>query len=164
VAAGVFAVHNGYQLGASVAWFSRRRRIEPVPEPHGEPLAVELSQSDFRTLVQVIEHARERLEAVSGSDADTIRNASGAELLPVLYPRVGTAVARGCPVAMLVSEIQYLEAAVVNLESYGGHETALVEGYALLERLERLKGLAKAAERVDGILTLPRPMPHAPCG
>ncbi|MCL6667875.1 hypothetical protein [Streptomyces panaciradicis] len=104
------------------------------------------------------------MEATGGSDADTIRNASGAELLPVLYPRVGTAVARGHGVAMLVSEIRHVEAAVINLESYGGHETVLVEGYALLKRLATLKEQAAAAETVDGILTLPPPTPRAPCG
>ncbi|MET7737640.1 hypothetical protein ABZT02_40960 [Streptomyces sp. NPDC005402] len=146
-----------------MAWFSKRRRNEPVYQSRDEPLAVELSQPDFRILVRVIEHARERLEAVSGSDATTIRNASGAELLPVLYPRVGTAVARGSAVAMLVSEIRYVEVAVINLESYGGHETVLLEGYALLKRLSTLKEQARGAEMVDGILTLPQPSRHAPC-
>ncbi|MEU3838829.1 hypothetical protein AB0E88_02130 [Streptomyces sp. NPDC028635] len=125
---------------------------------------VELSHSDFRSLVRVIEHARTQLEEAGDSDAETIGNASGADLLSLLYPRVGTAVARGCGVALLVSEIRHLEAAVVNLETYGGHETALIEGYALLERLDALRGEATTAQLVDGILTLPQPAPHAPCG
>ena len=147
-----------------MAWFSKGRRDEPVSDARDTPVAFALSQTDFRTLVRVVEHARERMEATGGSDADTIRNASGAELLPVLYPRVGTAVARGHGVAMLVSEIRHVEAAVINLESYGGHETVLVEGYALLKRLATLKEQAAAAETVDGILTLPPPTPRAPCG
>ncbi|WP_307825685.1 hypothetical protein [Streptomyces sp. MBT33] len=145
-------------------WFSKRRRDEPASDFRDADVAIELSQADFRILVRVIEHARERMEAVGGSDTDTIRNASGVELLPMLYPRVGTAVARGHAVAMLVSEIRHVEAAVINLESYGGHETVLVEGYALLKRLTALKEWARVAETVDGILTLPRPAPHAPCG
>ncbi|MEW2256878.1 hypothetical protein [Streptomyces sp. NPDC047869] len=55
---------------------------------------------------------------------------------------------------MLAREIRHLEAAVVNLESYGGHETVLCEGYALLERCEALKEGAGAARVHEGVITL----------
>lgn len=76
-------------------------------------------------------------------------------LPPLLYPRAGLALAWGCAgVPMLVSEIQHGEAAVINLESYGGHETVLCEGYGLLERPDELKGRAQQAQTVDGVLVL----------
>ncbi|EDY55485.1 conserved hypothetical protein [Streptomyces sviceus ATCC 29083] len=126
-------------------------------------MAIGLTQADFQCLVRVIEHARERLEDAEDSTPETVRNASGAELLSLLYPRVGTAVAHDCDVAMLASEIRYLEAAVVNLESYGGHQSVLCEGYTLLERIDSLRSDERQAQLIDGILTLPRSAPRAPC-
>ncbi|MER5834934.1 hypothetical protein ABT116_29885 [Streptomyces sp. NPDC002130] len=128
-------------------------------------LAFEITRADFQALTRVIEHARERLEAESGADRQTIRNASGEELLPLLYSRAGAAIAcDGDGVPMLVCEIRHLDAAVVNLESYGGHETILCEGHTLLERFAVLSKQTRAALTVDGILRLPRSTPQTPCG
>ncbi len=116
-------------------------------------------------LTRVIEHARQCLEAESSADPQTLRNASGAELLPLLYARAGAAIACGAEgVPMLVREIRHVEAAVVNLESYGGHETVLCEGHTLLERFAALAEHARTGRTVEGILRLPRSTPQAPCG
>ncbi|WP_244162710.1 hypothetical protein [Streptomyces bungoensis] len=154
----------------------RKRRRTAAPEPGGDAAsaaaadggmpgdlrAFALSLPEYQALFRVIEHARSRLEACRGGDAETIRNASGAELLPLLLPRAGAAFARGADgVPMLVSEIRHLEAAVVNLESYGGHETVLCDGYALLDRLDVLKGRTETARAVDGVLTLGQRTPPA---
>jgi hypothetical protein len=145
-------------------WGRRRRRPAPAPQPENDLLAFELSRADFQILTRVIEHARECLEAGSTADPQTIRNAGGAELLPLLYPRAGAALASGAGgVPMLVSEIRHLEAAVVNLESFEGHEAMLCEGHALLERLAALGKHARTGRTVDGILRLPRSAPQAPC-
>ncbi|MDX2590751.1 hypothetical protein PV343_00240 [Streptomyces sp. WI03-4A] len=152
-------------------WRSRQRgapRETAAPANHhrspGDFLAVELMPADLQVLVRVIEHSKLCLEAHSGSDAATIRNASGAELPPLLYPRAGLALAWGSAgVPMLVSEIQHVEAAVINLESYGGHETVLCEGYGLLERLAELKGRAQEAQTVDGVLVLGAGPPRTAC-
>ncbi|MFD9467315.1 hypothetical protein [Streptomyces sp. NPDC060027] len=91
-------------------------------------------------LVGVIEHAHTQLSDLSDADAVTVSNASGADLLQLLRTRVGAATAHGRQgIPMLVSEIRYVEAAVVNLESYEGHESVLCEGYAILERLSALQ-------------------------
>jgi nitrogenase subunit NifH len=68
---------------------------------------------------------------------------------------------------VLLSEVRHVEAAVVNLESYGGHEGVLCEGYGLLDRIRGLKALARDAKVVDGVLCLtvkhnPAPCPGAP--
>ncbi|QIJ66398.1 hypothetical protein G7Z13_03610 [Streptomyces sp. JB150] len=127
-------------------------------------MAVELPLEDFRVLARVIEHARLCLTTHSAGDAETIRNASGAELLPSLYPRAGAALAWGVPIVpVLLSEFRHVEAAVINLESYGGHETVLCEGYDLLKRLDELEGRARPARTVDGVLTLAAARPSAPC-
>ncbi|MFI9810144.1 hypothetical protein ACIHEJ_38625 [Streptomyces sp. NPDC052301] len=134
-----------------------------APQPAGL-LAMELSTVDYQALVRVIEHAQSCLEAHSDSDAATIRSAGGAELLPLLYPRAGLALARGVGnVPLLESEIRHVEAAVINLESYGGHETVLCEGYGLLRRLTELTTRAREAHVQDGVLTLSTPSQHAPC-
>ncbi|MFD7242354.1 hypothetical protein [Streptomyces massasporeus] len=113
----------------------------------------------------MIEHARQCLEADSDADPQTIRNASGAELLPLLYARAGAALACGADgVPMLVCEIRHVEAAVVNLQSYGGHESVLCEGHALLERFAVRGKQARTGRTVDGVLRLPRPTPQTPCG
>ncbi|MFB8247590.1 hypothetical protein ACFC5X_21410 [Streptomyces sp. NPDC055952] len=125
--------------------------------------AFELAHADYQMLTRVIEHARERLESAGDADARTIRNASGAEVLPVLYARAGAALASGAEgVPMLVSEIRHVEAAVLNLQSYGGHETVLCEGHSLLQRLAVLAQEARTGRTVDGVLRLPHP--QAPCG
>lgn len=144
-------------------WGRRRRESAPAPRAGTDQLAFELARIDFQLLTRVIEHARQRLETESDADAQTIRNASGAELLPVLYARAGAALASGAEgVPMLVSEIRHVEAAVINLQSYGGHETVLCEGHSLLQRLAALAREARTGRTVDGVLRLPHP--QAPCG
>ncbi|MFE5402750.1 hypothetical protein ACFQ9Z_15470 [Streptomyces sp. NPDC056580] len=119
---------------------SGARRRTKASGPAGEsPPAFELSLPEYQAVLRVIEHARACLVLRSGSDAATIHNASGAELASLLHQRASAASARGvCEVPMLAGEIRHLEAAVLNLESYGGHETVLCDGYALLERCEAL--------------------------
>jgi len=154
--------------------WKRRRPNGPNGEGDGVGARVEgpaeglrafaVGQDDILTIARVIGHAEELLTAHSGSDRETIRNASGAELLSLLYPRIGLVIARGGSGApMQVSEIRHLEAAIINLESYGGHETVLCDGYALLARLRARSGETRAARTEDGILTLPDPAPRAPC-
>ncbi|MFD0542947.1 hypothetical protein ACFQ1B_07060 [Streptomyces mexicanus] len=105
----------------------------------------------------MIRHARELLETEADTDPETLRNASGAELLPLLRSRARAALASGADgVPMLVYEIRHVEAAVVNLASYGGHETVLCEGHALLDRLAAHARQARRGRSVDGVLTLPR--------
>ncbi|MFD3580470.1 hypothetical protein [Streptomyces sp. NPDC058644] len=126
-------------------------------------MAFELSQAEVQAVARVIGHAQERLTAHSDSAQETIRNASGAELLSLLYPRIGVVVARGgSGVPMQISEIRHVESAIINLESYGGHETVLCEGYALLARLLELSQGARSAQTEDGILTLPGAAPQWP--
>lgn len=152
--------------------FGRRGHAgDPHPAPDTAPLdgrprgylsAFELSVREYRALVHVIEHARARLTLAGVGDTDTIRNASGAELLPPLHARAHAARDRGADgVPMLATEIRHLEAAVVNLESYSGHEAVLCEGYALLEQCEDRQRGAQAAHMVDGILTLDQRTPPA---
>jgi len=150
---------------------ARRRTRVPDPatgatRPEGRPTdglpAFELSLPEYRTLVRVIEHAQACLVLRSGSDAETIRNASGAELTPLLHQRAADSHARGADgLPMLACEIRHLEAAVLNLESYGGHETVLCEGYALLERCETLEEDAQTARMTEGVLSLGRHTPPA---
>ncbi|MFD7996249.1 hypothetical protein [Streptomyces mexicanus] len=145
-------------------WWRRRRGSAPAP--HGQhDLAFALTPTEFRTLIRVIRHARERLETEADTDPETLRNASGAELLPLVRSRARAALASGADgVPMLVSEIRHVEAAVVNLASYGGHETVLCEGHALLDRLAAHARQARRGRSVDGVLTLPPSSPQTPCG
>ncbi|MFJ3811046.1 hypothetical protein ACIPWE_32385 [Streptomyces sp. NPDC090073] len=161
-------------LGGSMSRFGRRRHAGgPHPAhdttrrndpPRGRLSAFELSAGEYRALVRVIEHAQARL-ALAGAgdtDTDTIRNASGAELLPSLRARADAARDRGADgVPMLATEVRHLEAAVVNLESYGGHEAVLCEGYTLLEECEDRQRRARSAHMADGILTLDQRTPPA---
>ncbi|MCQ4202200.1 hypothetical protein ACFW6Q_19585 [Streptomyces sp. NPDC058737] len=130
----------------------------------GELRAFGLSQREIQAVARLIGHTHHLLAQRSGSDDDTLRNASGAELLSLLYPRIGLVIARGgSGAAMRVAEIRHVEAAILNLESYGGHETVLCEGYALLARLEELAGEACEAQLVDGVLALPGQAPRISC-
>lgn len=135
------------------------RRSDP---PRGRLSAFEVSAGEYRALVRVIEHAQARLALAGAGDTDTIRNAGGAELLPSLRARAVAARDRGTDgVPMLATEIRHLEAAVVNLESYGGHEAVLCEGYTLLEECEDRQRRARSTHMADGILTLDQRTPPA---
>ncbi|MFE3634248.1 hypothetical protein [Streptomyces sp. NPDC059168] len=138
----------------------------PEVRPAHELPAFELSVPEYWALLRVIEHARTCLVLRSGSDAETISNAGGAELATLLERRAAATRGQGAGdapgVPMLSCEIRHLEAAVVNLESYGGHETVLCAGYALLERCEDLARDTRAARVTDGVLTLDRHAPPVP--
>ncbi|MGW1591433.1 hypothetical protein [Streptomyces sp. NPDC002386] len=134
----------------------------PARRPPDGPTAFALSLPEYRALVRVIEHAQACLVRHSCSDDETIRNASGAELASLLRRRAAAADGRGAAgVPMLAREIRHLEAAVVNLESYGGHETVLCEGYALLDRCESLREGAGIARTGEGVINLGSPTPPA---
>jgi hypothetical protein len=123
----------------------------PQPSP-----AFAITMDELRSIERVALHARTQLRELSGSNLSTITDASGSALVPVLYERAGAADALGhSGIPMLVSEIGHVEAAVLNLESYGGHEVVLVEGYTLLNRLAFLKGQARVTQEIGGVVTLP---------
>ncbi|MFJ3671064.1 hypothetical protein ACIPSE_31840 [Streptomyces sp. NPDC090106] len=101
----------------------------------------------------VVDHAYAQLMSLSDADQDVIANASGTVLLPELYARSGWAALRDADVIpLLVDEIGQLEAAVLNLESYGGHEVALVAGYGLLESFGGRDRNVHPLHRVHGVL------------
>ncbi|MEV0299837.1 hypothetical protein [Streptomyces prasinus] len=52
---------------------------------------------------------------------------------------------------MLITEIGQVEAAVLNLESYAGHEAVLCLGYALLQELETRRDACRSLCLVDGV-------------
>jgi hypothetical protein len=130
-------------------------RAASVAAPQPTP-AFAITMDELRSIERVTFHARAQLRKLSGSSASTVIDASGSALVPVLYERAGAADALGhSGVPMLVSEIAHVEAAVVNLESYAGHETVLCEGYTLLNRLAFLKGQARVTQEIGGVVTLP---------
>ncbi|KUL43774.1 hypothetical protein [Streptomyces regalis] len=128
-----------------------------------EPLAFEITMDELRAIERVTFHARTRLRELSDSPASTVIDASGSALVPVLYERAGAAHALGSSgIPMLVSEITNVEAAVLNLESYAGHEVVLCEGYTLLNRFAFLKGQARVTQEIGGVVTLPGEAVDAP--
>ncbi|CAL9545632.1 hypothetical protein [Streptomyces sp. enrichment culture] len=119
----------------------RLRHTGPAAVPPIPP-AFEIGAAELCALERVARHAEERLRELSGSPDRIVTAASAAGLVEVLHGRARTARALGrAGVPLLVEEIGAVEAAVLNLESYGGHEAVLCEGYALLDRLARLAGL-----------------------
>ncbi|MER5210448.1 hypothetical protein ABT063_07700 [Streptomyces sp. NPDC002838] len=130
-----------------------RAASDAAPQP---PPAFAITMDELPSIERVTFHARAQLRKLSGSSASTVIDASGSALVPVLYERAGAAHALGhSGIPMLVSEIAHVEAAVVNLESYDGHEVVLVEGYTLLNRLAFLKGQARVTQEIGGVVTLP---------
>ncbi|GCB49148.1 hypothetical protein [Streptomyces sp. NL15-2K] len=124
-----------------------------APQP---PPAFVITMDELGSIERVTLHARAQLRKLSDSSASTVTDASGSALVPVLYERAGAAHALGqSGIPMLVSEIAHVEAAVLNLESYAGHETVLCEGYTLLNRLAFLKGEARVTQEIGGVVTLP---------
>jgi hypothetical protein len=125
------------------------------------PPAFEITVDELRAIERVTHHARTQLHRLSGSSASTLADASGSALVPVLHERAGAAHALGRPgIPMLVSETVQVEAAVLNLESYGGHEAVLCEGYTLLNRLAFLTGHARVTQEIGGVVTLPGETPN----
>ncbi|MEV5434516.1 hypothetical protein AB0K80_00550 [Streptomyces sp. NPDC052682] len=105
------------------------------------------------TLVGILEHAHARLAELSDADEETIAEASGTVLIPSLCARAGLASVQGRRhIPLLPREIGLLEAAVVNLESYGGNEVVLVAGYDLLDRFARRRNDTHPLRQVHGIL------------
>ncbi|MEV5317969.1 hypothetical protein AB0K92_09955 [Streptomyces sp. NPDC052687] len=140
--------------------FGRRRRRAaqeaPATAALPPPLAFEITMDELRAIERVTLHARTQLRTLSDASASTIADASGSPLVTALYERAGAAHALGrSAVPMLVSEIGLVEAAVLNLESYAGHEVVLAEGYALLNRLAFLTGRARVGQVIGGVITLP---------
>ncbi|QIJ62807.1 hypothetical protein [Streptomyces sp. JB150] len=139
--------------------FGRRRKRAAKDAPAAAPrpqLAFEITMDELRAIERVTLHARAQLRALSGGSAATIADASGSPLVPALHERAGAAHALGRPgIPMLVSEIGHVEAAVLNLESYAGHEAVLAEGYTLLKRLAFLTGQARVGQEIGGVVTLP---------
>jgi hypothetical protein len=132
---------------------ARRAASVDAPQP---PPAFAITMDELGSIERVTLHARTQLRKLSGSSSSTVIDASGSALVPVLYERAGAADALGqSGIPMLVSEIAHVEAAVVNLESYDGHEVELCEGYALLNRLAFLKGQARVTQEIGGVVTLP---------
>ncbi|MEU1475811.1 hypothetical protein ACFYZ8_01345 [Streptomyces sp. NPDC001668] len=147
--------------------FSRRAQRAAAPDSSAAaalpPLAFEITMDELRTIERVTRHARARLRELSDSSEPTLTNGSGSALVPVLYERAGAADALGrSGIPMLIGEIAHVEAAVVNLESYAGHETVLCDGYSLLNRLAFLKGRVRVAQEIAGVVTLPGDAADAP--
>lgn len=134
----------------------RRRESMPSDAPAPPSMAFAITVQDLETLEAVTGHARVQLLRLSDSDPDTIDNASGYRVMPLLYQRAGAARVLGhSGIPMLVSEVGNVQAAVLNLESYQGDAMTLVQGYELLNRVTLLAELARAAQEVGGVITLP---------
>lgn len=132
------------------------RRAASVDAPQLPPPAFAITMDELRSIERVTLHARAQLRKLSDSSAATVIDASGSALVPLLYERAGAAQALGhSGIPMHVSEIAHVEAAVLNLESYAGHEVVLCEGYTLLNRLAFLKGQARVTQEIGGVVTLP---------
>ncbi|MFD5425272.1 hypothetical protein [Streptomyces sp. NPDC127084] len=104
-------------------------------------------------LVETFEYAHAQIAVRSDADDETIAKASGSLLIPALYARAGFAAGRQSDrIPLLVSELGSLEAAVLNLESYGGHEAALCVGYGMLDSLGKREAGTGNLRSVHGIL------------
>jgi hypothetical protein len=147
-----------------VSIFSRRAQRAAASDSAAlPPLAFEITMDELRMIERVTRHARARLRELSDSSESTITNGSGSALVPVLYERAGAADALGrSGIPMLIGEIAQVEAAVLNLESYAGHETVLCDGYSLLNRLAFLKGRVRVTQEIAGVVTLPGGATDAP--
>lgn len=84
---------------------------------------------------------------------EIVTKVSGSNLIPMLYARVGfTSIQGRRSLPLLADEIGFLEAAVINLESYQGNEVVLCAGYQLLEDFANRKRNISPLCRVHGIL------------
>jgi hypothetical protein len=117
-------------------------------------LALQISISEAKDLIEVLRHTRVRIREASRDDIDQelVAKASGSALLSALYARIGlTVTQQGDAVPILINEIGQVEAAVLNLESYGGHEVFLCLGYALLQELDTRKVACRPLRLIDGV-------------
>lgn len=134
----------------------RRRRRDEASAPatsHQDSRAIPITFGETDALVAVFEHAYTRIRALSDADAQTLARASGSALIPVLYARVGLASCRRRSVIpLLTEELSALEAAVVNLQSYGGNEVVLCTGHDLLDEFSGRRENTRPLSYEHGIL------------
>ncbi|MFE9171109.1 hypothetical protein ACFYNZ_16555 [Streptomyces kebangsaanensis] len=103
--------------------------------------------------MEILEHAHARISELSDADGETVADASGSTLIPLLYARAGLASIQGLNhIPLLVGEIGLLEAAVINLESYEGNEVVLCAGYELLNHCAHRKKNAYPLRYVHGVM------------
>ncbi|MFE9724532.1 hypothetical protein ACFYQ5_13340 [Streptomyces sp. NPDC005794] len=132
----------------------RFRRDKTVRADEPPPLAVPININEAKDLIEVLRHARTQIAKLTREDVDQERvtQAGGSALIASLYARIGLTFTRGGgTVPVLITEIGQVEAAVLNLESYDGHEVILCLGYALLQKLENRKGACQSLCLVDGV-------------
>ncbi|WP_338673944.1 hypothetical protein V1460_13370 [Streptomyces sp. SCSIO 30461] len=133
-----------------------RRRRDQSGEPSAPPdasNAIAITLREVVALVETFEYAHAQIAMRSDADDHTVAKASGSHLIPALYARAGFAAGRESDrIPLLVSELGSLEAAVLNLESYGGHEAELCLGYGMLDSLGNREAGAGLLRSVHGIL------------
>ncbi|MER5555747.1 hypothetical protein ABT001_29445 [Streptomyces sp. NPDC002793] len=132
----------------------RSRRDKPAQAEEPPTSALSISVSEAKHLIEVLRHAGAQISELTRGDVDEgwVAEASGSALIASFYARIGLSVTRGSDaVPVLTREIGQLEAAVLNLESYEGHEVILCLGYELLQKLESRKDACRALCLVDGV-------------
>ncbi|WP_405815823.1 hypothetical protein OG241_14885 [Streptomyces sp. NBC_01390] len=132
----------------------RRHRDQPRdPLIPVVPDAIAVAISEVVTLIEIFDHAHARMVDSGEVDKETLANASGSALVPMLYARAGCSSLQGrSSIPLLTDEIGLLEAAVINLESYQGNEVVLCAGYQLLEDFANRKRNTSPVCHVHGIL------------
>ncbi|MCD9875142.1 hypothetical protein [Streptomyces guryensis] len=129
----------------------RSGQSDPPAPAASDVIAVTIQE--IVALVEIFEHARDRISELSDADGAVIANASGHLLVPSLYARVGLASIKGSrSIPLLVTEVGSLEAAVINLESYRGNEVVLCVGYELLEKFANRERNSHPMRYVHGVL------------
>ncbi|MFI5567462.1 hypothetical protein ACIA6T_08895 [Streptomyces sp. NPDC051740] len=130
--------------------FRRGKNDQAAEQP---PLALQVSINEAKDLIEVLRHAQTQIvELTRDADQELVARAGGSDLIASIYARIGLTVVQGRDaVPILVTEIGQVEAAVLNLESYEGHEVVLCLGYALLQNLESRKSSWRSPTLVDGI-------------
>ncbi|MDV6291314.1 hypothetical protein R2F25_38535 [Streptomyces sp. UP1A-1] len=142
---------------------SNRCKQAAAETAHASRLAFAVSAEDLQTLDRITGQARAQLARLVGEkDLGLIDRASGTLLMLVLSERAGAARVLGhSGIPMLVDEVTIVQGVVLNLETYGGETTALVEGYNLLNRITLLAQLPRTAEEIKGVLILRDERPEA---
>ncbi|CAL9326650.1 hypothetical protein SUDANB91_07196 (plasmid) [Streptomyces sp. SudanB91_2054] len=144
--------------------FNRCRKPD-VQAARAPRLAFAVTVQDLQALERITGHARIQLAKLGDDmDREALDRASGYWLMLSLSERAGAARVLGRPgIPMLVDEVRALEAVVLNLQSYGGDDMAVVEGHDLLSRVTVLAQLPCHTEEICGVLTLPdtgKPSPN----
>jgi hypothetical protein len=122
--------------------------LTPAP-----PDAIAITIEEIATLADIFQHAHARIFDLSDADEETVASASGSVLMPSLFARAGLAsIQDNHSIPLLVDEIGLLEAAVINLESYGGNEVVLVAGYTLLDEFAKRTINDHPLRHVHGVL------------